>query len=258
MRISGIKALPVLLAACCLLVSAVHFQGCSGPATAEKLMDKSVKALGGMEKATGWQTSVSKGLMTANWPGWGELRANCTYFIQKPDKMVLDQDFSAFDHPFFFRYTYNAGDAWVMVNLGVRQNPRYNEMLERGLRTVDGIAYYRENSDTLYIVPDVEPDTLLAGADFTRVAAIQGADTVFFDLDNRTWLPLRALDKGDQGGWNHNIYDDYRAVDGHLVPFHETTYINGEKNREITWNSIEFDVPIDPAEFEKNRPKPSQ
>ncbi len=247
-----------LLAVCCLAVSVIQLSSCGGPLDAEGMMERSVKALGGIERATGWKTSVSKGLMTTNWPGWGDLRADCTYFIQKPDMMVLDEDYSVYDHPFFFRYTYNAGEAWVMVNLGVRQNDRYRTMLEKDLRTVDGIAYYLEHSDTLYIVTEVEPDTLLTDVAFTRVAAIEGADTVFFDLDNETWLPVRSLDKGDQGGWNHNIYDDYRPVNGYLVPFHETTYVNGTKNREMTWKTIEFDVDIDIAEFEKNRPKASE
>lgn len=258
MRISGMKASLALLAVCCLAVSAVHLPGCGGPSDAEGMMKRSVKALGGLERATGWKTSVSRGLMMTNWPGWGDLRADCTYYIQKPDMMVLDQDYSAYDHPFFFRYTYNAGEAWVMVNLGVRQNQRYTAMLEKGLRTVDGIAYYLEHSDTLYIVAEIEPDTILAGIDFTRVAAVEGADTVFFDLDNSTWLPVRAIDRGDQGGWNHNVYNDYRPVNGYLVPFHETTYVNGSKNREMIWKLIEFDVEIDKAEFEKNRPKPTE
>lgn len=258
MRISGTKVSLALMAVFCLAVSAIYLPGCGGPLDAEGMMQKSVKALGGLEKATGWKTSVNKGLMMTNWPGWGDLQADCTYFIQKPDMMVLDQDYSAYDHPFFFRYTYNAGEAWVMVNLGVRQNPRYNTMLEKGLKTVDGIAYYLEHSDTLYIVPEVEPDTILTGIDFTRIAAIEGTDTVFFDIDNSTWLPVRAIEKGDQGGWNHSIYDDYRTVNGYLVPFHETTYVNGAKNREMTWKSIEFDVEIDSAEFEKNRPEPSE
>ena len=259
MRISGMKTSLALLAVCLMAVSAIHLSGCSGgPTDAKGMAERSVKALGGLEKATGWKTSVSKGQMMTNWPGWGDLTADCTYFIQKPDMMVLDQDYSAYDHPFFFRYTYNTGEAWVMVNLSVRQNARYTAQLEKGLKTVDGIAYYLENADTLYIVPDVEPDSLLADIVFTRIAAIEGADTVFFDLDSKTWLPVRSLDKGDQGGWNHNIYDDFRPVNGYLVPFHETTYVNGTKNREMTWQTIEYNVEIDKAEFEKNRPKATE
>ena len=257
MRISGMKSSLALIAVCCLAAAVIQLSGCSGPLDAEGIMKKSVKALGGIERATGWKTSVTRGLMMTNWPGWGKLRADCAYFVQKPDMMVLDQDFSVYDHPFFFRYTFNAGEAWVMVNLGVRQGARYTEMLEKGLRTVDGIAYYLEHSDTLYIVTEVEPDSILSGVDFTRIAAVEGTDTVFFDLDNATLLPVRALDKGDQGEWNHTVYDDYRPVNGYLVPYHETTYVNGAINREMTWKSIEFDVEIDKAEFEKNRPKPS-
>jgi hypothetical protein len=259
MRISGMKTSLALLAVCIMAVSVIHLSGCSGgPTDAKGMAERSVKALGGLEKATGWKTSVSKGQMMTNWPGWGDLTADCTYFIQKPDMMVLDQDYSVYDHPFFFRYTYNAGEAWVMVNLSVRQNARYTAQLEKGLKTVDGIAYYLENADTLYIEPDVEPDSLLADVVFTRIAAIEGADTVFFDLDNKTWLPVRSLDKGDQGEWNHNIYDDFRPVNGYLVPFHETTYVNGTKNREMTWQTIEYNVEIDKAEFEKNRPKATE
>jgi hypothetical protein len=221
------------------------------------MMERSVKALGGIEAATGWKTSVSRGLLKANWPGWGELQAECTYYIQKPDKIVLDQDFSAYDHPFFFRYTYNAGEAWVMVNLSVRQNPRYNEMLEKGLRRVDGVAYFLENSDSLFIVEDVSPDSLLAGIEFARIGAIDGSDTIYYDLDTRTWLPVRSMDRNERGGWNHNVYGDYREVDGYQVPFQETTYVDGAKNRELIWRSIEFDVHIDPEEFEKNRPRSS-
>jgi hypothetical protein len=253
-RKSKTRTPAALLIVCLAALLVAQMYGCGGPLDGRKMMEKSVKAVGGLEKATGWKTSVNKGLLMVNWPGWGDLKAACTYYVQKPDKLVLDQDFSAYDHPFFFRYTYNAGEAWVMVNLGVRQNERYTRMLERSLRTIDGAAYYLEHADTLYIVPEVEPDSLLADADFSRVAAIDGEDTVYFDLDNSSWLPLRVLDRDDQGGWNHNLYSDYRPVDGYLVPFHEVTYVNGTKNREVIWDSIEFDVDIDPAEFEKNRP----
>lgn len=258
MRISGMKRSLALLTVCLLAVSVIWLSGCGGPTDAQGMAERSVKALGGLEKATGWKTSVSKGTMMVNWPGWGDLQADCTYYIQKPDMMVLDQDYSAYDHPFFFRYTYNAGEAWVMVNLGVRQNARYAEMLEKGLRTVDGIAYYLEHADTLYIVPEFEADSLLTDVEFTRIAAIEGTDTVFFDLDNKTWRPVHSLDKGDMGGWNLNIYDDYRPVNGYLVPFHETTYVNGLKNREMTWQSIEYNIEIDKAEFEENRPKATE
>jgi hypothetical protein len=44
---------------------------------ARELLRTSIEAVGGMEKLTGWETRTEAGLMTTNWPGWGELRANC-------------------------------------------------------------------------------------------------------------------------------------------------------------------------------------
>jgi hypothetical protein len=258
MRISRMKVPAALFAVCLAAALTAWLSGCGGPLDGYGMAEKSVKALGGLEKATGWKTAVNKGIMMTNWPGWGDLKADCEYLVHKPDRLVLDQDYSAYDHPFFFRYTFNAGEAWVMVNLGTRTNARYTAMLEKALRTIDGIAYYYENADTIYAVPEVEPDTLLADMDFSRIAAVSGTDTVFFDLCAKTWLPLRAIDKGDQGGWNHNLYDDYRSIGGHMVPFHEVTYVNGIKNRELTWDTIEFDVEIDPGEFEKFRPETTE
>jgi hypothetical protein len=224
---------------------------------AKECIEKSIEALGGQKNLTGWNTRVSKGLLQANRPGWGNLRAACTYYIQKPDKLVLDQDYSAYDHPFFFRYTFNAGDAWVMVNLGVRQSPRYTSMLDRSMRTVNGLAYYIENCDTFFTVTELPEDSLLAATDYRRVGIVDNGDTVYFDIDKETHLPVRSIDKGSGGAWNHKILEDYRTVGNIKVPFHTTTYSGGAKIQEMKWDSIGHDVVIDPAIFEEDRPKPS-
>ena len=71
---------------------------------AKALAAEGVAAMGGEDVARGWTTRVDKGLLTSIWPGWGELQANCSRFVKKPDKIKIDQDFSAFDHPFFFTW----------------------------------------------------------------------------------------------------------------------------------------------------------
>lgn len=227
-----------------------------GTAEARKTLGMAVEALGGLETVTGWETRVSRGLMKTFRPGWGDLQAECEYYVEKPDKIVLDQDYSVYNHPFFFRYTYNEGEAWVMVNLGVRQNPRYNEMLEDALRTIDGAAWYYENCDTFFTAEPAGNDTLLEGRDYTRVGVVDYGDTVYFDIDDDTRMPLRSLDAARGGGYNHNLYGDYRESGGRLVPFHEVTWSDGRKIREMVWESIEFDVEIDPEVFERNRPEP--
>ncbi|MEJ2719818.1 MAG: hypothetical protein P8181_01575 [bacterium] len=225
--------------------------GIAGDDAPKALLAKAVDAIGGVDAATGWQTRVGKGVLTSNWPGWGELHADCTDLVQKPDKMKLDQDYSAYDHPFFFAYYYNGGEAWMMVNLGVRQNERTTARMTERMRTIDGAAYYLTHCDTFYLVTDVPDDSLVSAASIDRLGVVDNGDTVLFDLDKETHLPVRqVLD----GGARQILMDDYRDTGGIKMPFHVTLFESGSKS-EYVWKEIEFNEKIDPAVFEEFRPK---
>ncbi len=220
---------------------------------AKKVLRDAVKKMGGGSRLTGWTTMVEKGTLTSFWPGWGEVTAECTHYTSKPDKLVLDQDYSANDHPFYFVYTMNGEDVWAEVNMGIRQNPRYTEMMKKKMREIDGIPYFLESSDSLYIITAVPDDSLFAGAGLTRVACMVGADTVLFDFSKETGLPVRKIEKG-QSGETQMLLGDYRDVSGRKVPFNIKLYQNGALANEFMWEDISYDVDIDPAIFEKNRP----
>jgi hypothetical protein len=219
-----------------------------GAAAAKKILEQSVAALGGMKATTGWKTSR----MISIRPGWGTLEANVTESIKKPNKMKIDQDFSAYDNPFFFIYYYNDGDVWVNVNLGIRQHPRYTEQLTKMMRRIDGLGYFLSSCDTFYVVQDVPDDSLIAGSSIERVGVVDDGDTLLFDIDTATHLPVRRI---EERGATQLLMDDYRDVAGMKVPFHVTGYHSGEKAAEYFWKTIEFDKPIDDAIFEEDRPK---
>ena len=87
----------------------------------------------------------------------------------------------------------------------------------------------------------------------TRVACLSETDTVLFDFSNDTHFPVRKIETG-QSGETHLLMDDYRDVSGRKVPFHLKLYQNGVLSNEYVWEEISYDVKIDPAIFEKNRP----
>ncbi|UCG50597.1 MAG: hypothetical protein JSW58_10340 [Candidatus Latescibacterota bacterium] len=247
----------LLLVVFCMSLAALTLQtGCAEKETdpAKALLVKAVKAMGGEKRATAWTTRINKGHLTSNWPGWGELHANCTEWVKKPDKMKLDQDYSAYDHPFFFTYYYNGGEVWMMVNLGVRQNQRYTDRLTQLMRTIDGVAYYASESDTCYLVTDVPDDSLVTAADIARVGVVDEGDTVLFDLSTETHLPVRRI---EGGGSMHVFFDDYRKTGGLTVPFRVTVYQNGAVISEYQWEEIEFNKEIDDAIFDEYRPEPT-
>lgn len=254
MRIhTGRVTAAVALAVFVLLSSTVAPQSgfAQEESAAKALLEKSLEASGGAEKAAHWKTMTEKGELTVHWEGWGTPHAECTRYVKRPDKMVLDQDFSKYDNPFFFTYFYNGGDVWAVVNLGVRQNPRYTAMMTRAMKNTGGMFYYATECDTLFLVADVPDDSLVAASTINRIGIVDQGDTVFVDLDKKTHLPVRRI---ESGGTQHVLLGDYRETGGLKVPFRVTVYQNGAVAAEYVWEKIEFDTPIDDAKFEEYRP----
>jgi hypothetical protein len=218
---------------------------------ARMLLAKTVDAVGGEKKSCEWKTRIDTGIMKTAWPGWGDLRAKCTLSVKKPDKLKLDQDYSAYDHPFFFIHYYNGGEAWYNVNLNIRQTTRTTRLMTNKMKRIDGPSYFLTKCDTFFLVTDVPDDSLFIGSDIDRIGVVDDGDTVFIDVDKKTHLPVRRI---QDGGTTHVILGDYKPVDGIVVPFLETVFQDGQKT-EYIWEDIKFNVTIDDAIFEEDRPR---
>jgi hypothetical protein len=216
---------------------------------AKSLLEKASKALG---EDKPWTTRVEHGLQIAwNTEGWGTLKADYTRSIKKPDKLKIDQDNSAYDHPFFRAYYYNGGDAWSMVNLNSGRNPQVTANMKTLLDRVDGVAFYLAACDTFFTAPAAPGDTLLSGAGLLRAGCVLRGDTTLFDVEAKTHLLNRRI---ENKGTRVSIFEDYRKDDGRMVPFHVTVYDAGKKTNEFVWEEIKFDGTLDDAIFEENRP----
>jgi outer membrane lipoprotein-sorting protein len=248
----GHRAATVLALACFILLSAfVPASGAEQETTnpAKSMLEKASLALG--ENKT-WTTRVEKGLFI-EWDteGWGTLRADYTRSISKPDKMKIDQDNSAYDHPFFRTYYYSGGDAWAMVNLTVRQSPQITANLKTVIEKADGIAYYLARCDTFLAPSPVPGDSLLSGNGLERAGCVLNGDSVLFDINSTTGLLARRIENKGKRAY---IFEDYRNVQGHNMPFHITVYDGGKKSSEFQWKAITFDEKLDDSIFEENRP----
>jgi hypothetical protein len=235
-----------------ILLPALAFGGGPGAKTddpARALLERSSRAMG-EEKP--WTTRVETGLQTV-WQsgGWGTLKADYTRWIKKPDKLKIDQDNSAYDHPFFRMYYYNGGDAWYVVNLNPGRSPQVAASMKALVERADGIAYYLSACDTFFTVAVVPDDSLLAGASIKRAGCVLKGDTVLFDVDAKTgFLDRRIENKGKRA----ILFGDYRKTSGHMAPLRVTQYDEGVKGNEILWKTVSFNEKIDDAIFDENRP----
>jgi len=238
--------------ACAILLPAFVPASGAGQETtnpAKTMLEQSSQALG---ENKAWTTRVEKGLFI-EWDteGWGTLRADYTRCISKPDKMKIDQDNSAYDHPFFRTYYYSGGDAWAMVNLTVRQSPQITANLKTVIEKVDGMAYYLARCDTFLAPSPVPGDSLLSGNGLERAGCVLNGDSVLFDINSTTGLLARRIENKGKRAY---IFEDYRNVQGHNMPFHITVYDGGKKSSEFQWKTITFDEKLDDSMFEENRP----
>jgi hypothetical protein len=230
----------------------------SPPATAgddnpaRKILEQSVEAIGGVESCESWKTLVAKGELTVHWEGWGSPKAEATLWVKRPDLMVLDQNFSANDHPFFFTYYYNKGDVWAVVNLGVRQHPRYTKLMTRALKNNHSVYYYLTECDTMWVVTEVPDDSLVVGSSVDRVGVVDLGDTILVDIDKESHLPVRQV---ESGGSQHTLFDAWHEAHGKLKrPYRVTVYQNGAVSAEYRWEEFEYDLPLDDGLFEEHRP----
>ncbi|MBN1885068.1 MAG: hypothetical protein JW876_06055 [Candidatus Krumholzibacteriota bacterium] len=252
MRTRRRYAIPALLALAAVLVFAA---ACEREETdpAKRVVMRAVKKMGGLDRLRGWTTRIERGHLTQERPGWGTLNAQVTSHVAKPDRVRLDQDFSAFDHPFYYVYYLNGDDAWMVVNMQERRHPRVAENLEGYLERVDGLAWYAGEADTFFLVADVADDSLLAAASIERIGCVHEGDTVFFDFDRESGMLRRLV---EDGGASVSLYDDYRPVGRMKLAFHVLHYAGGVLESEYRWDSMEYDTPIEDAVFEENRPAP--
>ncbi len=253
--ISKSKWLPAAVLAACACVALLAASGsASGPPgkpadPAKALLEKASKALGENKP---WTTRVEKGLFV-EWDteGWGTLKADYTRSIKKPDKLTIDQDNSAYDHPFFRLYYYSGGEAWGIVNLTTRQSPQLTASLKTVLDRVDGIRYFLAACDTFFVAAPVPDDSILPGKDIVRAGCVLKGDTILFDVFKKTNLLARRI---ENKGTRSFVFENYKNVQGHRMPFHVLVYDSGRKASEYQWSAITFDEKLDDAIFEENRP----
>ncbi len=253
--ISKSKRLPAAALIACAFIALLAASGnASGPPgtaadPARALLEKASKALG---EDKPWTTRVEKGLFI-EWDteGWGTLKADYTRTIKKPDKLKIDQDNSAYDHPFFRLYYYSGGEAWGIVNLTTRQSPALTASLKTVLDRVDGVRYFLAACDTFFVAAPVPDDSILKGKDLARAGCVLKGDTILFDVSKKTNLLARRI---ENKGARAFVFEDYRNVRGHTMPFHVLVYDSGRKASEYSWSSIAFDEKLDDAIFEENRP----
>ena len=235
-------AMIVLVAVCCLSV----FTQCQ---TAEELVDKNIRAKGGMEKIKAIHTLHMTGKLT----GGGGFTATVTQDGMRPN--LVRETFALQGMTGVQAYDGTAG--WQIQPFGGHKDPEL--MGEDDLRDLlldadfDGpLVDYREKGNTVeYLGHDV-----VDGDDALRLkVTLKNGDILYYYLDPDTHLEIRKeIQESIRGSIKENVVDlgSYKPVAGVMYPF---SIASGPKNRPnatqtTTIEKIDVNVPLAKSEFE--------
>ncbi len=214
------------------------------PQTADEILARSVASHGG-EALSRWSTLTIKG--TVVMADGIDFDAGYLLFAEKPGKLRVERDLTAAKGRLFYEYFMNNGVAWNRFNLIPREGD-LNEM-ERMLNQCDGIAYYAANADELILKEDDVVETVPAYV----VQAVIGEESTDLYFDKESFHLVQ--EKFDA---TTRVFSDFRrfgdvVLAGKVLEITETK--NGERRLPITYETVEYDVPIEGWLFEEDMPK---
>jgi hypothetical protein len=116
-------------------------------------------------------------------------------------------------------------------------------LLYKGTDQVQGQPEYVIEVD---FVPDLSPASGPIFASMSRTLFFVNQTTNLVDKTQRT-----TFYEGDQDHtFNEEVYlADYRSVNGMLVPFHQSVFIDGQLQTDLTFTSVIFNVGLVDSEF---------
>jgi len=233
--------------------------GCSQPPpqTAEEIVNRSVEAHGG-SALTDWNTMIIQGETT--FPDIGRMfRAEYLLFAEKPGKVRVEKDLTKFEHGrLFYTYIYNNGTGWMQRNLKPAYSNEFHSQHERLFNQCEGIAYYANNAQ-LRLKSEAEADTVGVYV----IEAVVDNDTTQLYIDPDSFYLVQEKFSYSTRGRSvakTRKFSEFKKFGNIILPVKTVEIFSGEPPTifTTTYNSVEFDQPIEAWMFEEDMPKTAE
>ena len=232
-----------------LLVVALALPAAPGAAqTLDEIIARNLEAKGGIETLKGTKTVRMTGALespSAPLPMTIKLEAKRPNLMRREMRMGEQAMISAFD----------GTSAWVKQGDGPVQtlSGPEAEQLKQGAEFDSVFLNYKEAGHKVEFV-----GTETVGgkpAHHLRVTRKEGQVQDYY-IDAASGLEVKMSMETEQAGIKLKVdteLSDYRNVDGRMVPFKMRQFTNGNPAGEITFKTVEFNVPLDDALFEPRK-----
>jgi len=209
---------------------------------AEQVLLAAIKAQGGQESISGRQTIYMRSTIK-NYDYPEPQSGTITVWFKRPLKIRQEV---TYPHTKEIR-AFDGERAWVDAGKGpTLLGPLMARMMERGIRELDSPLLYTEGNLT-YLSVAKDPKGRMTQKLSWR---FQGyARDIMVDMATNRVLVIGEFDTPAGAISRMKVFDDYRPVQGMLVPFHQDTFRNDQRYSEVDVIEARFNSPIDDALF---------
>ncbi|HEY6192113.1 MAG TPA: hypothetical protein VI215_07285 [Bacteroidota bacterium] len=217
--------------------------------TADEILAKYLKTVGGMEKIQAVKTLRRTGKFT----GGGGFEATVGQENKRPN--LVRREFSI--QGLTGINAYNGKSGWKIQPWGGKKDPESlgEEEMKQILEDADfdgPMIDYRAKGNKVEFV-GMEP---VEGTDALKLkVTLANGDIRYYYMDTDYYVPIKIDIKRVVRGAEREyetILGDYKEVDGWYLPFSVETGSKGDQQKgKITYEKIEANVPIDESRFEK-------
>lgn len=220
----------------------------AGAQTLEEVIARNIAAKGGAERIRA--TNTARLRATVNLPqqraGGQAAVMRITVSTKRPNLVRRDMTVADETHSLGFdgRIAWQAGPGGAMPLSG----PQAESIRSEG--EFDSVLLtYREQGHLVDLAGQEKMDGRTVHT--VRIKRKEGPVQTYY-LDAETGLEHKVVTESDAGGQrvtSEMVLSDYRTVEGRTMPFKARQLVNGQLAAEITFDRIEFNVPLDDELF---------
>ena len=244
-----------LLSACALFLAVSAFAQ-----TADEIIDKHIKALGGVEKLKAVKSVKATGKMKA-----GPMEFPATIVKSRPDQFRMDFTVQGMTGT----QAYDGASGWsVMPFMGKKDPEKMDDDMRKAMQDeadFDGpLVDYKAKGNKVEFVG--KEDVQGSPAYKLHLTTKSGSESNLY-IDADTYLLIKSEGKRKVQGQeieSETMIGDYKEVDGMLMPHSMESHRKGApagQSQAITIEKYEINAKVDPAQFKmpevkKEEPKP--
>ena len=216
--------------------------------TAEEIVDKNIKAMGGKDKLNAIKTMKMSGKLKVQ-----GMELPMTMFLKKPNTMRSETTVQGMN--IISAYDSKSKTGWMINPLsGDKKAQKMNqeqttEMEDTGDMMVGPLTNYKEKGSTIELIGKED----LEGTEVYKIMLTKkNKDVVYYYIDSGSFLILKEASKikfQDKEIEAETYYSNYKTINGITLATSSEQKSGGQLQEQITMDKIEFDVQMDDSLF---------